>query len=269
MTSTAEAEPTHKIGELADASGVTVRTLHYYEEIGLLTPTSRTAAGHRLYGQEAVERLYHICFLRQLGMPLDGVRSALSGAASATAEAKTTHLAELDRRLATENRLRARLARLIGTAEAGSAPTEIINVLEDMTMLDNTINRPIAALVCADIPAAVTFLTNVFGLGPGDTTTAPDGTVVHGEIEVGSGTVWLHPESDTFAMVAPSTHGHTTASMVVLVDDVDAHHAHAVSQGAEVRYAPIDQPYGYREYSALDSEGHLWSFMKPLAPGES
>lgn len=133
-------------------------------------------------------------------------------------------------------------------------------------MLDNTINRPIAALVYADIPKALTFLTDVFGLGPGDATEAPDGTVVHGEIEVGSGTVWLHPESTVYALASPATHGRATASMVVLVDDVDAHHAHAISHGAEARYAQVDQPYGYREYSAIDSEGHLWSFMKPLAP---
>ena len=52
--------------------------------------------------------------------------------------------------------------------------------------------------------------------------------------------------------------------MAVLVDDVDAHHAHAVAEGADIRYEPVDQPYGYREYGAHDPEGHLWSFMKPL-----
>ncbi len=53
--------------------------------------------------------------------------------------------------------------------------------------------------------------------------------------------------------------------MAVMVGDVDAHHRHAASEGAIVRYEPVDQPYGYREYSATDLEGHLWSFMKPLA----
>ena len=50
----------------------------------------------------------------------------------------------------------------------------------------------------------------------------------------------------------------------VLVDDVDAHHERSVSHGAEIVYAPVDQPYGYREYSARDRDGHLWSFMKAL-----
>jgi MerR family transcriptional regulator, thiopeptide resistance regulator len=48
----------------------------------------------------------------------------------------------------------------------------------------------------------------------------------------------------------------------VLVDDVDDHHRHAVGEGATIRYPPVDQPYGFREYSALDPEGHLWSFMR-------
>lgn len=265
MASTPKISATHKIGDVADASGVSVRTLRYYEEIGLLAPSGRTTAGHRLYGQAELERLYRICFLRQLGMPLDGVRRSLAGGAEAVTDAMAAHLDEVDRRLATENRLRARLARLINTVEARTEPSEIINVLEDMNMLDTTINRPIATLVCADIPKAVDFLTTVFGLGPGDVTSTPDGDVVHGEIEVGSGTVWLHPEAGDFSLVAPARHGHATATMVVLVDDVDAHHAHAAEAGAQIRYEPTDQPYGYREYGALDSEGHLWSFMKPLA----
>jgi MerR family transcriptional regulator, thiopeptide resistance regulator len=50
-----------------------------------------------------------------------------------------------------------------------------------------------------------------------------------------------------------------------MVDDVDAHFRETSARGAVIRYEPVDQPYGYREYSALDSEGRLWSFMKPLA----
>jgi len=45
---------------------------------------------------------------------------------------------------------------------------------------------------------------------------------------------------------------------------VDAHHRHAAANGANILYPPTDQEYGYREYSARDCEGHLWSFMKPL-----
>lgn len=257
--------PAKKIGELAATSGVTVRTLHYYEEIGLLTPAARTDAGHRLYGPAEVERLYRICLLRQLGIPLDGVRNSLGLDGPGLGEVITDHLASVDARLATENRLRARLARLVGALGVDPQPTEeLLDVLEDMSMLETTVNRPIASLVYSDLEAAFTFLIEAFGLGPGELTRDPDGNLVHGEVEVGSGTIWMHPESPDFKLASPTTLGGSASSMVVLVDDVDAHHAFAADHGARVQYEPVDQPYGYREYSALDTEGHLWSFMKQL-----
>ncbi len=67
-----------KIGELADKTGLSVRTLHYYEEIGLLTPSSRTDADHRLYNSEDIARLQQIVSLRQMGFSLDEIKSCLS-----------------------------------------------------------------------------------------------------------------------------------------------------------------------------------------------
>ena len=61
------------------ATNVTVRTLHYYEEIGLLAPTARSAAGHRLYGTDTVEQLYRITTLRQLGLSLERFAVPLTG----------------------------------------------------------------------------------------------------------------------------------------------------------------------------------------------
>ncbi len=76
--------------------------------------------------------------------------------------------------------------------------------------------------------------------------------------------VWLHPESEAFGLSSPRKVGAVTGTMAVMVDDVDAHYRHAQSEGAQIDYEPVDQPYGYREYSARDSEGQMWSFMKPL-----
>ncbi len=135
-----------------------------------------------------------------------------------------------------------------------------------MTTMETTINRPIATLVYRDIAGAYDYLTRVFALGPGELTSDPDGVIVHGEVEAGSGTIWLHPESADFGLASPAALGSASATMVVIVDDVDAHHAAAVAAGATIRYEPTDQPYGYREYGALDHEGHLWSFMKPIVP---
>ena len=66
-------------------------------------------------------------------------------------------------------------------------------------------------------------------------------------------------------MVSPLTNGMVTASLAVLIDDVDAHHARVAATGAAIDYAPADMPYGVREYGVRDPEGHLWSFQTPIA----
>lgn len=62
--------------------------------------------------------------------------------------------------------------------------------------------------------------------------------------------IWFHPESPEIGLASPRTLGAATATTAVTVDDVDAHHERAKAKGAEIVYAPVDQPYGYREYSA-------------------
>ncbi len=266
MTTRGGDEARRRVGELAGASGVTVRTLHHYEEIGLLVASDRSPAGHRLYSDDDVERLYRICLLRRLGMSLGEIRRALDDPASSLRAAVTTHLEEVERRLEATNLLRSRLARLlasIGTSN-GSLTNELIQVMEEMTMLDSPVQRGISVLVYADVGAAYTYLQRVFGLGPGHLARDDAGRVVHGELEAGNGVVWLHPESAAFGLASPRSLGAATATTAVLVDDVDAHHRYAVEQGAEILYGPVDQPYGFREYSARDSEGGLWSFMKRI-----
>lgn len=270
---------THKIGEIARATGLTIRALRYYEEIGLVTPESRTESGHRLYGPAAVEQLYKIALLRQLGVPLDAVHASLEADQTGTDAATRTelrslmvdHLANVEARLAAENRLHGRLVQLVGTLEstlesAGDTTGVLFNVLEDMTMLETTLARRIAILVYDDIEAAHDYLISVFGFGPSELSRDPDGAAVHAEIQAGDGEFWLHLESKEFGLASPNNLGGASGSMAVIVDDVDAHYRFAVEQGAKIRYEPIDQPYGYREYSAIDVGGHLWSFMKPLDP---
>ena len=63
-----------KVGELAKRTGVSVRTLHYYDEIGLLSPSHRSEAGYRLYSAEDIARLQQIKSLRQLGFRLEEIR---------------------------------------------------------------------------------------------------------------------------------------------------------------------------------------------------
>ncbi len=68
----------YTIKKLADLANVSVRTLHYYDEVGLLKPQSRNINGYRYYNEEAVIRLQQIMFFRELGFGLDEIRSIIS-----------------------------------------------------------------------------------------------------------------------------------------------------------------------------------------------
>lgn len=67
------ADVSYSVGQVAGLAGVTVRTLHHYDEIGLLPPSDRNHAGHRRYGEDDLDRLQQILFYRELGFPLDEV----------------------------------------------------------------------------------------------------------------------------------------------------------------------------------------------------
>ena len=68
-----------QVGELAKRAGITVRTLHHYEQTGLLTPSARSAAGYRLYNLAAVQRPHMIKALAQAGLELATIRTISTG----------------------------------------------------------------------------------------------------------------------------------------------------------------------------------------------
>jgi MerR family transcriptional regulator, thiopeptide resistance regulator len=86
------------VGAVARMAGITVRTLHHYHDIGLLTPSGRSDAGYRRYADADIERLQRILFFRELGLGLDQIRDAMTdGAADASAHLRRQHAMLLDR----------------------------------------------------------------------------------------------------------------------------------------------------------------------------
>ena len=67
-----------RISEVAKLTGITVRTLHYYDEIGLLKPSEITEAGYRLYSREDLEILQQILFFRELDFPLSQIKEIMN-----------------------------------------------------------------------------------------------------------------------------------------------------------------------------------------------
>jgi MerR family transcriptional regulator, thiopeptide resistance regulator len=265
-------EQGYRVGDLARRSGLSIRAVRYYDNIGLLRPSGRTAAGHRRYDDGDVQRLYRICVLRDAGLALSDIAVALDEPGWPLHQALRTHLERLDRQHAAITTARRRLVVLVAAGTTGApAPSrpslttaEILDTLGELTMFTDAIQSSISILVYRDLAAAHEWLTRVFGLTPGPLETGEGGGAVHGQVLAGDAVIWLHPQSAEYALASPATLGSATGSVAVMVEDVDAHHEHAVQQGAEVLYPPTDQPYGYREYSARDLEGGLWSFMKAL-----
>lgn len=67
----------HTVGEIARRAGITIRTLHHYDEIGLLSPSERSDAGYRLYDSADVARLQQILVYRELGLPLERIQEVM------------------------------------------------------------------------------------------------------------------------------------------------------------------------------------------------
>ena len=256
-----------RIGEVARRTGLTVRTLRYLEEIGLLPPSERLAGGHRVYGDDDVRRLHRVNLLRHVGIPLAQIPEALEGSPDQLADAVERHLAVLDERLSAMGRLRERI-RAVGEClrEQPEDPDEreLVEVMEGLGEMDPNITQRLTLLVYDDIGVVHDHLVTVFGFGPGRLSRDETGRVVYGELHVGDGVVWLHPSSAEHGLVSPAGLGVSTHCMAVLVDDVDANYARAVAAGADVVGEPWDESYGFREYDARDLEGGLWSFMSPL-----
>lgn len=67
----------YTVGQVAGLAGVTIRTLHHYEHIGLLTPSDRSPAGYRIYAEADIDRLLRVLNYRELGFPLDDIATML------------------------------------------------------------------------------------------------------------------------------------------------------------------------------------------------
>ncbi|MFF1556231.1 MerR family transcriptional regulator [Streptomyces sp. NPDC058279] len=105
----------YSVGQVADFAGVTVRTLHHYDKAGLLSPTGRSHAGYRLYGEADLARLQQILFYRELGFSLEEIAAILRDPEANALE----HLRARQRQLSAE------IARLRQLAEVAERAIEV------------------------------------------------------------------------------------------------------------------------------------------------
>lgn len=86
------------VGELAKLTGVTVRALHHYDELGLVRPSARSDAGYRLYDDADVMRLQQVLVYRELGLPLDQIAAVLDRAGDRTSALRAHRAALVEKR---------------------------------------------------------------------------------------------------------------------------------------------------------------------------
>jgi DNA-binding transcriptional MerR regulator len=127
-----------RIGELATATGLTVRTLRHYDQIGLLRPKTRTEGGYRLYGEAEVQRLQQIRSLQSLGFSLEQIGAMLAGHEAPLPEVIGWQLAAIDRELTALKRLRARpsaVSQAMQRAEMVDID-DLTALMKEMTMVE-------------------------------------------------------------------------------------------------------------------------------------
>jgi DNA-binding transcriptional MerR regulator len=120
------------VGRVARMSGVTVRTLHHYERVGLLTPSGRTASGYRLYDPQDLARLRRILGYRDLGFGLEEIGALLDGEADPLEHLRTQHRM-LGRRLAQVRRTLENVEKMMDAHDSGIrlTPAEMLDVFGD------------------------------------------------------------------------------------------------------------------------------------------
>lgn len=128
-----------KVGELAKRTGLSIRALHYYDEIGLLQPSKLTESGHRLYGQAELARLQQIKSLRQLGFSLDEIRACLDTPQFSPQRVLQLHVERLRDQIDQQERLVALLETLSASLSAGSVASadDFVQAIEGITMVDH------------------------------------------------------------------------------------------------------------------------------------
>ncbi|MBW0105594.1 MerR family transcriptional regulator [Pseudonocardia sp. KRD-291] len=132
-----------KVGELARRTGLTVRTLHHWEERGLIVPSRRTAAGHRLYDDRDVRRVYEVVALRELGLSLEAIAEVLAPDRDRLEGILSAHLTQVEARLVALRDLRTTLAALVAGLRNSTTPgpSDLMGLIDEVSKMTETFNN--------------------------------------------------------------------------------------------------------------------------------
>lgn len=111
-----------KVGQLAKQICLSVRTLHHYDEIGLLSPSVRTPAGHRLYNAKDIALLHRIQSLKQLGLSLQKITDIVQESSPPLPDIIAQQIIQLEREITQAEQLKTKLVRLQKSLHEGHEP---------------------------------------------------------------------------------------------------------------------------------------------------
>jgi uncharacterized glyoxalase superfamily protein PhnB len=120
----------------------------------------------------------------------------------------------------------------------------------------------VPVLVYEDLSQVVDWLCATFDFKERLRAGPPGGNVLHAQLDIGEGAVMLGRQGAEFRAPRP---GEVSQYVVVHVQDVDAHYERARSRGARIIKAPLNMPFGERQYTAEDPGGHRWTFSQSVA----
>jgi uncharacterized glyoxalase superfamily protein PhnB len=120
----------------------------------------------------------------------------------------------------------------------------------------------VPVLVYEDVARAIDWLCAAFGFSERLRAGGPGGVVSHAQLKAGGGDIMIGRQGGPFKAPRP---GETSQYVLIAVENVDAHFAHAKAAGAQILSPPEDMPFGVRHYTASDLAGHWWTFAQNIA----
>jgi DNA-binding transcriptional MerR regulator len=129
--------PQHwKVGDLGKLTGLTVRTLRFYDQIGLFSPSGHSDSGHRLYNEADIKQLHQILSLKYLGLSLEEIQSVLKGHTYTPSDIVDIQIERVRKNIKTGQKLLAELERVAERMNHQEPPSvdEFISLLETMKM---------------------------------------------------------------------------------------------------------------------------------------
>ncbi|WP_449601202.1 MerR family transcriptional regulator [Paenibacillus sp. Marseille-Q9583] len=125
-----------KVGELAKLTGLTIRTLRFYDQIGLFSPSGQTESGHRLYNESDLSRLQQILSLKELGLSLEEIKTALTSGQISPFEIVDLQINQIKEQIKLQQKLLEQLRHVSKLMQGKSELTveDFTNLLQAMKM---------------------------------------------------------------------------------------------------------------------------------------